>query len=314
MDIEVIADLALFVPSAVGIAAEGGFVVDVNGVSAVGAAVGVILESSFQSELDVFIKANLDLESEINVGLNICAAGGLVSSLTADVKAAVTAYLSGSECGLSASLKAAVGFWLEGQVGSGCVALGSVSSTASISGSIGASIGAAVDVNGILSASYISALEAWISAQASLDVNVKGWLEVCAGAKGAISLDIDAVGQLTAWLFSSDCSLTAELKAAVLLWLHVRVGFADTISVLSAADITTLSAWIKSESASLSATVSGALSVACAGEAVFNIDASAIAEISGLLTGCVSGFTVPADIQIIIAKWTSGETCDCHWN
>ncbi|EED12251.1 cell wall protein, putative [Talaromyces stipitatus ATCC 10500] len=315
LDVDVVAEIALFAPCAAGIAAKGGLVVDVNGIASVGAAVGVILEADLQAELLAFLKANLDLDSEVAVGLHICANGGLVVALTADVKAALTAWLSSSECGLSAGLKAAIGLWLEAQVGVGAVALGTVSTAASISGSIGLTIDAAVDVEGILSATYITALKAWISAQVNLDADIKAALGICAGAKAAITLDIVAVEKLTAWLLSAECSLTAELKAAVLLWLHVRVTVAETISVLSAADIATLTTWIGGEiAADLSAVVKGVIGVAIAGEAVVNVSVDAIAELIGVLTGCVSGIDISLDIQIILGKWISGETCGCHSN
>ncbi|GAM41051.1 cell wall protein [Talaromyces pinophilus] len=315
LDVDVIAEIALFAPCAVGIAAEGGLVVDINGISSVGAAVGVILEASLQVELLAFLKANLDLDSEVAVALHICANGGLVTALTADVKAAITAWLAGSECGLSAALKAAVGLWLEAEVGVGAVAIGTVSTAASISGSIGVSIDAAVDAAGLLSATYISALEAWIAGEVDLDADIKAILEICVGAKAAITLDIEAVQKLTAWLLSTSCSLTVELKAAVLLWLHVRVTEVETISVLSAADIATLTTWIAGDiAADLSAVVKGVIGVAIAGEAVVNVAVDAVAELIGVLTGCVSGVEISVDIQIILGKWISGETCGCHSN
>lgn len=313
LDVDVIAEIALFTPCAVGIAAKGGLVVDVNGIASVGAAVGVVLEASLQVELLAFLKANVNLDSDINVALYLCANGGLVTALTADVKASITAWLASSDCGLSASLKAAVGLWLEAEVGVGAVALGTVSTAASISGSIGVSIDAAVDASGLLSATYISALEAWISSETSLDADIKASLEVCVGAKAAISLDLSAVETLTAWLFSSKCSLTVELKAAVLLWLHVRVTEVATISVLTATDIATLTTWLSGSIATdLSAVVKGVVGVAIAGEAVVNVAVDAVAELIGVLTGCVSGVEVSADIQIILGKWISGETCGCR--
>lgn len=312
LDLDVVAQISFFAPCAIGIAAKGGLVVDLNGISSIGAAVGVVLEASLQAELLAFLKANLDIDSEVNVGLTICAHGGLVASLTADVEAALKAWLSSSDCGLSAALKAAVGLWLEAQVGAGCVALGSVSAGASISGSVGISIDAAVDASGILSATYISALKAWIGGEASLDAGIKASLELCLGGKASIGLDLDAVAKLTAWLTSSSCSLTAELKAAVLLWLHVRVTAADTISVLGAADIATLTAWFSGDiAADLSAVVKGVIGVAISGEAVVNVAVDAVAELIGVLTGCVAGVEIPIDIQIILGQWISGEACGC---
>ncbi|OKL58281.1 hypothetical protein UA08_06751 [Talaromyces atroroseus] len=315
LDVEVIAEISLLTPFAIAIAAAGDLVVDVEGIVSVGAAVGVVLEASLQATLETFIAANADLDAEVKVALNICAAGGLVASLSADVKAALTAYLDDASCGLSASLKAAIKLWLSGTVGVGVSALGTVSTAASISASIGAAIDAAVDVSGIVSASYISSLEAWISAQTDLDADIKAWLEVCTGAESALSLDVDAVIKLTAWLFDSSCTLSAQLKAVVLVWLNVRVNLADTVSVLAAADIATLTAWIGGDiAASLSATVKGVIAVAIAGEAVVNVSVDAVAELVGVLTGCVSGIDISVDIQIILGKWVSGETCDCKNN
>lgn len=310
---DVVADISLLVPFAVTIAAEGGLQVETTGITSVGTAVGVVLETSLQSELEAYIKANTDLDSEVLVALNICAAGGVVSSISSDIISVITAWLSSSSCTLSADLKAAIKLWISGTVGTGVSALGSVSTDISLITSIGASINAAVDSSGIVASSYISSLEAWISSQTDLDADIKGWLAVCTAAKGAINLDVDAVGQLTAWLFDSSCTLTAELKAVVLLWLHVRVTVSDTISVLSSTDISTLSTWISGEiSSELSSSIRGVIAVAIAGEAVVNVSVETIAEVIAVITGCVSGIDVSVDIEIIIAKWISGETCDCH--
>lgn len=320
LNVDIIAEIVLFAPCAVEIAAKGGLAVDLNGIASVGAAAAgaVILEAGLQADLVAFLAANIHLDSSVNVGLHICASGGLVTALAADVKASLIAYLGDSSCGLSAGLKAAIGFWLEGQVGAGVVAQGQVSTSASISGSVGLSIGAAVDAEGILSATFIAALQAWLSsaAQANLDAGIKASLEVCIGAKAAITLDIAAVENLTAWLFSSSqCTFTAELKAAVLLWLNVRIGLVDTISVLPAADIATLTTWFKGGvSADLSAVVKGVIGAAIAGEAVVNVSAEGVSELIGVLTGCVSGISISADIQYILGKWISGEACGCNTN
>jgi hypothetical protein len=314
LGVDIIAEIALFAPCAVGIAAKGGLVVDVNGISSVGAAVGVILESSLQVELLAFLKA-IHLESKVNVALHICANGGLATTLTGDVKAALTAWLTSSECGLSVALKAAIGLWLDADVGVGAVAIGIVSTAASISSSVGVSIDAAVDAAGILSATYISALEAWIAGEGNLDGDIKAILEICIGARAAVTLDITAVEKLTAWLLSTSCSITVELKAAVLLWLHIRVTEIENISVLSAADTATLTTWIAGDiAADLSAVVKGVIGVATAGEAVVNVAVDAVAELIGVLTGCVSGVDISVDIQAILGKWISGETCECHLN
>jgi hypothetical protein len=315
LDVDVIAEISLLTPFAIVIAAAGDLVVDLEGIASVGAAVGVVLETSLQATLKAFIAASVDLDAEVKVALNICAAGGLVTSLSADVKAALTAYLGDASCGLSATLKAAVKLWLDVSTGVGVTALGAVSTAASVSASIGAAIDVAVDASGILTASYISSLEAWISAQVDLDADIKAWLAVCTGAESALSLDVDAVVQLTAWLFDSSCTLSAQLKAVVLLWLNVRVNLADNVSVLAAADIATLTAWIGGDiSADLSATVSGVIAVAIAGEAVVNVSIDAVSELIGVLTGCVSGIDISVDIQLILGKWVSGETCDCSKN
>ncbi|QGA22163.1 hypothetical protein EYB26_009877 [Talaromyces marneffei] len=315
LDVDVIAKIALFTPCAVGIAAEGGLVVDINGISSVGAAVGVILEASLQVELLAFLQANIHLDTGVNVALHICANGGLVTALTADVKAVITAWLASSECGLPIDLKVAIGLWLEAEVGVGAVAIGAVSTAASISGSVGVSIDAAVDVAGILSVTYIGALEAWIAAQLNLDADIKVILELCASAEAAVALEIEAVEKLTVWLLSTGCSLTVELKAAVLLWLHARVAEVESVSVLAAADIATLTTWIESDiAADLSAVVKGVIGVAIAGEAVVDVAVEAVAELIGVLTGCVTGVEISVDIQIILGKWISGETCGCHSN
>ncbi|KAH8694107.1 hypothetical protein BGW36DRAFT_300941 [Talaromyces proteolyticus] len=312
LDVDVIAELAFYLPVAVSLAAEGGLSVAISGITSVVADLGVALDAFLQADVTAFLKLNADIDSEIKVALQVCAEGGVVAALAADVKIALAAYLKSSKCGLSADLKVAIGLWLEGKTGSGVSIIGKASGAASVSASVGVSIAAAVDVEGIVSATFITALKTWIAVEAGLEADVKAALELCIAGKAAIELEEEVVIKLTAWLVSDKCGLAAQLKAVVFVWLYVRATVGEAVSVLSAADIATLTAWFEGEvSASLSAVVRGVIAAAIAGEAVINVSLDAVSELVAVVAGLVSDISVSVDIVIILGKWVSGNTCGC---
>jgi hypothetical protein len=314
LDVDVIAQLAVYIPVAVSLAAEGGLSVSISGITSTTANAGVALDASLRADLIAFLKAHVNLDSEVNVALEVCASGGVVAALTADVKAAILAYLMSSDCSLSASLIAAIKLWCEGKTGSGVSIIGDIPSAASISSSVGASIATAIDSEGIITSSSISALKTWITGiDIDLDADTKAALELCIEGKAAVSLDDTEVIKLTQWLFSAKCSLTGQLKAVVLVWLYVRATVGDTVSVLSVTDIATLTAWFEGDiSASLSAVVKGVIATAIGGEAVVNVSLDAVAQLVAVITGLVTDVSVDINIVVILAKWVTGNTCGCY--
>jgi hypothetical protein len=314
LDVDVIAQLAVYIPVAVSLAAEGGLSVSISGITSTTANAGVALDASLRADLIAFLKAHVNLDSEVNVALEVCASGGVVAALTDDVKAAILAYLMSSDCSLSASLIAAIKLWCEGKTGSGVSIIGDIPSAASISSSVGASIATAIDSEGIITSSFISALKTWITGiDIDLDADTKAALELCIEGKAAVSLDDTEVIKLTQWLFSAKCSLTGQLKAVVLVWLYVRATVGDTVSVLSVTDIATLTAWFEGDiSASLSAVVKGVIATAIGGEAVVNVSLDAVAQLVAVITGLVTDVSVDINIVVILAKWVTGNTCGCY--
>jgi hypothetical protein len=288
--------------------------VSISGITSTTANAGVALDASLRADLIAFLKAHVNLDSEVNVALEVCASGGVVAALTADVKAAILAYLMSSDCSLSASLIAAIKLWCEGKTGSGVSIIGDIPSAASISSSVGASIATAIDSEGIITSSSISALKTWITGiDIDLDADTKAALELCIEGKAAVSLDDTEVIKLTQWLFSAKCSLTGQLKAVVLVWLYVRATVGDTVSVLSVTDIATLTAWFEGDiSASLSAVVKGVIATAIGGEAVVNVSLDAVAQLVAVITGLVTDVSVDINIVVILAKWVTGNTCGCY--
>ncbi|CRG88342.1 hypothetical protein PISL3812_05372 [Talaromyces islandicus] len=314
LDVDVIAELAVYIPIAVGLAAEGGLSVSISGITSTITDAGVALDASLRADLTAFLKAHVNLDSEVNVALEVCASGGVVAALTADVKAAILAYVESSDCSLSASLIAAIKLWCAGKAGSGVSIIGDIPNAASISASVGASITAAIDSEGIIASSFVSALKTWIvSIDIDLDADIKAALELIIEGKTASSLDDTVIIKLTQWLFSEKCSLAGQLKAVVLVWLYVRATVGETVSILSVTDIATLTAWFEGDvSASLSAVVKGVIATAIAGEAVVNVSLDAVAQLVAVISGLVTGVSVDIDIVVILAKWVTGNTCGCY--
>lgn len=103
---------------------SGGALSSVNG----GADFTVVMTASEISSLEAFIGGSLfgGLSAELQGGLRACAAGGVSGSLSASMHAGLTAWIAESSCPLSAGLKASMGFWLNGSLGAGVEAVGSL--------------------------------------------------------------------------------------------------------------------------------------------------------------------------------------------
>jgi hypothetical protein len=306
LPLDIIAEVAGYVPVAVSIAAEAGLSVDVSGIISGLVSGGVALIADVQVELQAFIKSNININVKSLAALEVCAFGGVVESLSAEVKAALIAYLKAPTCALDVALKAAVQLWADAQIGRDVVAIGKLSKTASISTDVGASIAKLVDANGIVTASTIASLKAWVDAQVNLDAKTKAALDLCTKAKAAATLDVDNVLSLSKWLVSAE--LDPQLKAVLLVWLHSRItpDLSTTLTHLTPADIAALSAWIKGDiAAELSTTVKSAIALAISAESAVYVTVDAIAELAGLVVRLVD-VQIDPSIELIIIKWLTG--------
>ncbi|KAF7117852.1 hypothetical protein CNMCM5793_007155 [Aspergillus hiratsukae] len=310
LDVDVCAGLSVLIPTCADIAAKGDLFVTIDGIfSSAEVAANVVLSASAQASLSAFLSASVGaaLDAKVRAGLGLCAGGGVFVDLAADVQAALKVWLASSECSLSASLKIAVLAWLEGKVGADVIAIGSLPSGGLATISAGASIAALVEETGLLSASAQLSLAAFLEADisAGLDVHVLAALEACAKGGAAVSLDVEVRTALVAWLTGSSCSLGAELKAVVLLWLSFAVE-ADLAVSVSTGLLGELTSFLTGTiEATLGAVFRGVLSIMISGESMSTLSIDARAQLAAILGGA-AGIEIDASIEIILIGWLTG--------
>ncbi|KUM57408.1 hypothetical protein ACN42_g9779, partial [Penicillium freii] len=306
---DILAALSVYIPGCADIAAQGQLYVTVDGIfDAASLQSALVLSAGAQASLSAWIEARLDLDVGVKVGLNVCAAGGVVSSLAADIKASLLAWINSKECDLSAHLKVSVLAWINGHAGGDLVEIGALADTALSTISVGASVGVHVLESGLLSIGGQASLTAFlgIDLAAGLATDVKLALEACAKGELATAVELDIRTQLAIWLHSSDCSLGVELKAVVLLWLSFGVE-ADVSASLDlvgglVGDVTGL---LTESLTGFSVDLRGALSSCAAGGSLLDLSFAARAELAAFLSGCTS-IDIDATIQIIIIQWFTG--------
>ncbi|KAJ5766590.1 uncharacterized protein N7511_004206 [Penicillium nucicola] len=304
---DVLAALAVYIPSCADIAAKGQLYVTIDGIfGASSLESALVLSASFQSSLSAWIEAAVGLDVNVKAGLHACAAGGVVASLTADVKAGLLAWINGSKCDLSAELKVAVLAWINGHHGHGLVEIGALGEAALSTISVGASVGVHVEDSGILSVGGQASLAAFLGADvgADLGADIKLALEACAKGKVATAVDLDIRTKLAIWLSGSDCSLGVELKAVVLFWLSFGVDVSVSVDLVSGV-LVDVTGFLTEILSSLSVDLRAALSVIIAGGSLESISLSARAELAAFLGGC-SGLEIDVNIQLIIIEWFTG--------
>ncbi|KAJ6086389.1 hypothetical protein N7499_004302 [Penicillium canescens] len=303
---DVLAALAVYIPSCADIAAKGQLYVTIDGIFGASSLESVlVLSASLQSSLSAWIEAAVGLDIDVKAGLNACAAGGIVTSMTADVKASLLAWINGSNCDLSAELKVSVLAWINGHHGHGLVEIGTLGEAALSIVSVGASVGVHVEESGILSVGGQASLAAFLGADVSADlsVDVQLALEACAKGKLATAVDLDIRTKLAIWLSGSGCSLGVEHKAVVLFWLSFGVDASVSVDLVSGvlSDVTGLTELLSSLSVDLRA----ALSVILSGGSLESISLSARAELAAFIGGC-TGLEIDVNIQLIIIEWFTG--------
>ncbi|KAJ9493145.1 hypothetical protein VN97_g119 [Penicillium thymicola] len=306
---DILAALSVYIPGCADIAAQGQLYVTVDGIfEAASLESALVLSASAQSSLSAWIEARLDLDVGVKVGLNVCAAGGVVGSLAADIKASLLAWINSKECDLSAHLKVSVLAWINGHAGGDLVEIGALADTALSTISVGASVGVHVLESGLLSVGGQATLAAFLGVDlaAGLSTDVKLALEACAKGELATAVELDIRTQLAIWLHSSDCSLGVELKAVVLLWLSfaVETDVSASLDLVGGlvGDVTGL---LTETLSGLSVDLRGALSLCAAGGSLLDLSFAARAELAAFLSGCTS-IDIDVSIEIIIIQWFTG--------
>ncbi|KAE8386570.1 hypothetical protein BDV23DRAFT_140794 [Aspergillus alliaceus] len=312
LSVDVCAGLSLFIPTCADIAAKGELYVTLDGIfSAADLAAEVVLSASAQSSLSAFLSGSLgaSLDVDVRAGLGLCAGGGLVADLAADVKAALKAWLSSKECSLSASLKVSVLAWLEGKIEAGVVSIGSVPSGGLATISAGAAVSSLVEKSGILVASAQASLSAFLEADIAADLEAEIITALKACAKGGIAADlsVEVRTALAIWISGSNCRLGAELKSVVLFWLTFAVS-ADVSVDVSGGLLTDLTSFLTGTVDTLIGTnLRGVISILLSGESLVSISLDARAQLAAICGGS-TGIEIDTKILLIIIQWLSG--CD----
>ncbi|KUJ06652.1 uncharacterized protein LY89DRAFT_726328 [Mollisia scopiformis] len=281
---------------------------------------GNVLSSSAMGSLSAFMSesAFVDLSIEIKLGLYACSAGGISASLSGAIQASLSAWLSSSSCTMDAGLKASMQAWLAGtegtstQVGTSVDAFGYISTGASIAGNFNAS--------GFMTASVQASLSSFCGSSAglALDVSILTSLKSCASGELSSSLEVAAASALAEYLASSSCTLEAEMRGSVIMWLSLGITGASGASAgvgAGAGAGFTISTEMATEFASavsagfnLSSSCKGSMGVAISGEAAWAVSISGRAEmIAYLVSGEAAGLS--AEVETAMFGWLMGSDC-----
>lgn len=175
---------------------------------------------------------------------------------------------------------------------------------------------AEVAANVVLSASAQASLSAFLSAsvETALDAKVRAGLSLCAGGGVFVDLAADVQAALKAWLASSECTLSASLKVAVLAWLEGKVG-ADVIAIgsLPSNGLATISAGasvvaLVEETGILSASAQASLAAFL--EA--GISADLDAHVQAALEACAKGgaaVSLDVEVRTALVAWLTSSSC-----
>jgi len=305
---DVIAALAVYIPTCAELAAKESIYVTIDGIfSATELVSDLVLSASAQISLNAWIEAAVGLSADVKAGLSVCAGGGVIGSLSADVKASLLAWVTSGDCSLSASLKTSVIAWIHGTHGGDLVAIGHIGADALNAISVGGSVGAFVGESGVLSVHAQAMLAAFLETKIAVDIDghVLLALQACAKGELASSLDVEVRTALAVWLSGSNCSLGVELKAVVLLWLSLGATVDASLDLVSGllVDITDFLTITITDL--LSVNLRGALSLLAAGESLEILSFDARAELAAFLSGC-TGIQLDISIEIIIFEWFTG--------
>ncbi|PLB52662.1 hypothetical protein P170DRAFT_350140 [Aspergillus steynii IBT 23096] len=306
------AGLSLFIPTCADIAAKGDLYVTIDGIfSTAELAAEVVLNASASSHLSAFISGHLGaaLDAKIKAGLGLCAGGGVVTDLSAEIVAALKAWLHGSDCSLSASLKVSVIAWLEGKLEGDVVHLGSLPTGGIATISAGSAVEALIEESGALSASAKASIAAFLKSEvsANIEADIKTALQLCIKGGLATSLDVEVRTALATWLSGSSCRLGAEIKSVLILWLSFAVSGEASVDIHSGL-ITELTSFLEGTVETvLGGSIRGIISLLISGQSFVSLSLEARAQLVAICGGAAS-VEIDSHIQLILIGIISG--CD----
>ncbi|KAL3464438.1 hypothetical protein BJX64DRAFT_255003 [Aspergillus heterothallicus] len=311
IDLEIRAQLSFFLPTLAYIAAEKELYVTLEGVFDFAKNVAGVLTITAQEALQAAIAIVGELDWKVKAGLEFCAAGGVVADLDVEIIAALKLWLDSKECTLALGLKKTIKIWLEGKIEGEVIQLPQLPVGGLTTISLGKSLEVLIEASGALVASAQASLGALLKTDVGLeiDIEIQKLIAFCAKGGLAIDLEYEKRVELSLWLASSKCKLTAELKGLIAFWLSFGVSAGAEVSIdFSTNIITELTGFITGTiDALLGKHLHGLLSFLLSGEGVLSISIEARAQLAALIGGGF-GFSIDKSIEIIIIGWLGG----CH--
>ncbi|KAL2867113.1 putative cell wall protein [Aspergillus lucknowensis] len=313
-----LAQLSFFIPTCANIAAKKELFVSLDGIFSFAQEVVGVLTVTAQGALEKALSLIGEVDWEVRSALEFCAAGGIVKDLDVGLVNALKAWLMGGECPLSAELHKTVLSWVEGKIEGEVIHLPSLPVGGLTAISIGKSLESLiVEATGALVGSAQTALSALLGSNLGLEIEgeIKEILAFIAGGGLAIELEYVKRAALSAWLASSKCQLTAELKGLVVLWLSFGVSPGSEVSIgISTGIIGELTGFLTGTiDALLGTNLHGLISFILSGKGVLSISLEARAQLAALIGGGF-GLEIDESILTIIIGWLSGchECCGSH--
>ncbi|KAH8657038.1 hypothetical protein BGZ60DRAFT_416612 [Tricladium varicosporioides] len=269
----------------------------------------IIVDIQTQTTLIAWISAQVDLDISVRAALQTCAYGGPSIAIDAQLRAALTAYLSSSYCTLPSDLIVIIQLWLSAQTGPSVITAPKPTLPYT---NTAVSVYSNVDPSGSLSIEYQTQLGNWCSANSySVSTTVITALKSCAHGGLATDLDASIAIALQAFLSSPACPIEPTLRASIIVWLSAAVTVSSSHSSgvgagVVVSDTTSISALLTADIA-LSATVRAALGVVVAGDVAGVLDLSVRAELTAFLVG-PAAVSVDATVVTTLLGWVSGVT------
>lgn len=312
---DVLTALTVFTPMASELAAAKSLFVTVDGILSGSELESVlVITQSAQSSLLSFISGAGQLDSLVAQGLSVVANGGVVSSLTFEVKKALFGFLQSSNCPLTSTLQTTVLSWLQGQSGGDVVTLGSLgglSQQALSLTSVASSLTSHIDKTGVLTSSGMGLVGSFLQVDICINIDnqIQIALQACAKGQSASSLPKDVQANLAAWLGGSscNCNMGIELKSLLLMWMSFANSGASSSSSTGLIgglvfDITTVSQSILTV---LTPELRGLLSLISVGTSVSQVSFGTLAQLAALLGGTGS-LPLGVSIETPLLQWLLG--------
>ncbi|CEL07229.1 hypothetical protein ASPCAL10392 [Aspergillus calidoustus] len=311
IDLEIRAQLSFFLPTLAHIAAQKELYVTLDGVFDFAKDIAGVLTIGAQASLEAAIGLLGELDWKIKAGLEFCAAGGILADLDVEIIAALKLWLESKECKLTVELKKTLKLWLEGRIEGDVIELPKLPVGGLSTISLGKSLEVLIEASGALVVSAQASLGAFLQTDIGLeiDLEIRKLLEFCGKGGLAIDIEYEKRVELSLWLASSKCKLTAELKALIAFWLSFGVSAGAEVSIdFSKNILAELTGFITGTiDALLGGHLHGLLSFLLSGEGVLSISIEARAQLAALISGGF-GFSIDKHIEIIIIGWLGG----CH--